>query len=125
MRGCTSRSGGRAGTGTPTPTAIPCTCRSTTRVRLEHREGPGGAALRQLRLNPLTGGWGTVALERSLRPGDFSQRHMQVEADPARPCPFCPGNEEATPPALETYGPSGKWQGRGVANLYPALSRGE
>src|SRR6188768_813189 len=105
MRGSASRSVGRAGTGTHTATVIPCTCPSTPRVRLEHRERPGAAALSQLRLNPLTGRWVTVAVERSLRPGDFSQRFLQVEADPARPCPFCPGHEESTPPALETYGP--------------------
>ncbi len=79
----------------------------------------------QLRLNPLTGRWVTVAVERSLRPGDVSQRYMQVEADPARPCPFCPGHEESTPPALETYGPNGKWQVRVVPNLYPAFSGDE
>ena len=79
----------------------------------------------QLRLNPLTGRWVTVAVERSLRPGDFSPRQLQVEADPDRPCPFCPGNEEATPPALETYGPSGTWQVRVVPNLFPAFSGDE
>lgn len=79
----------------------------------------------QLRLNPLTGRWVTVALERSLRPGDFSARRLPVEADPDRPCPFCPGNEEATPPALETYGPSGQWQVRVVPNLFPAFSGDE
>jgi UDPglucose--hexose-1-phosphate uridylyltransferase len=81
--------------------------------------------LSQLRLNPLTGRWVTIAAERSLRPGDFSPRRLQVESDPARPCPFCPGNEEATPPALETYGPNGQWQVRVVPNLYPAFSGDE
>ncbi len=79
----------------------------------------------QLRLNPLTGRWVTVALERSLRPGDFSPRRLPVEADPSRPCPFCPGNEEATPPALETYGATGAWQVRVVPNLFPAFSGDE
>ena len=79
----------------------------------------------QLRLNPLTGRWVTVALERSLRPGDFSPRRLPVEADPSRPCPFCPGNEESTPPALETYGATGAWQVRVVPNLFPAFSGDE
>jgi UDPglucose--hexose-1-phosphate uridylyltransferase len=78
--------------------------------------------LSQLRLNPLTGRWVTIAAERSFRPGDFAPRRLAVESDPARPCPFCPGNEEATPPALETYGPGGEWQVRVVPNLYPAFS---
>ena len=44
-----------------------------------------------------------------------------MEADPSRPCPFCPGNEEATPPALETYDRDGLWNIRVVPNLYPAF----
>jgi UDPglucose--hexose-1-phosphate uridylyltransferase len=76
----------------------------------------------QLRLNPLNGRWITVAVERALRPGELFAPRNPVEADPSRPCPFCPGNEEATPPALETYGPSGRWQVRVVPNLYPAFS---
>lgn len=79
----------------------------------------------QLRLNPLTGRWVTIAAERATRPGDFAPRRLQVEADPGRPCPFCPGHEESTPPALETYGPSGQWQVRVVPNLYPAFSGDE
>ena len=78
-----------------------------------------------LRLNPLTGRWVTIAEDRSLRPVDFAPRRLPVEADPARACPFCPGNEEATPPALETYGPDGHWQVRVVPNLFPAFSGDE
>jgi UDPglucose--hexose-1-phosphate uridylyltransferase len=78
--------------------------------------------LSQLRLNPLTGRWVTIAAERGSRPADFAPRRLPVEADPGRPCPFCPGREESTPPALETYGLSGSWQVRVVPNLYPAFS---
>jgi UDPglucose--hexose-1-phosphate uridylyltransferase len=76
----------------------------------------------QLRLNPLTGRWVTVAIERSTRPADFSTHREAVESGPTRPCPFCPGNEEATPPAAESYGPDGGWLVRVVPNLYPAFS---
>ncbi|MET0727039.1 MAG: galactose-1-phosphate uridylyltransferase [Acidimicrobiales bacterium] len=75
----------------------------------------------QLRLNPLTGRWVTVAVERAARPGELISRPLAVEADADRRCPFCPGNEEATPPALETYGPSGTWLVRVVPNLFPAF----
>jgi UDPglucose--hexose-1-phosphate uridylyltransferase len=75
----------------------------------------------QLRLNPLNGRWVTVVAERAQRPSDFAPRIAQVEADPDRPCPFCPGNEEATPPALESYGRDGRWVVRVVPNLYPAF----
>jgi UDPglucose--hexose-1-phosphate uridylyltransferase len=76
----------------------------------------------QLRLNPLTGRWVTVASDRSTRPADFARRSTDVEGGPSRPCPFCPGNEESTPPAAETYGPEGTWLVRVVPNLYPAFS---
>ncbi len=79
----------------------------------------------QLRLNPLTGRWVTIAVDRSMRPSDFAPRLLPVEAGPARACPFCPGNEESTPPALETYGPDGHWQVRVVPNLFPAFSGDE
>ncbi|HUS62325.1 MAG TPA: galactose-1-phosphate uridylyltransferase [Acidimicrobiales bacterium] len=75
----------------------------------------------QLRLDPLTGRWVVVTLERAGRPQSFGTRVLPVESDPVRPCPFCPGNEEATPPALETYGPGGQWVVRVVPNLYPAF----
>jgi len=79
----------------------------------------------QLRLNPLTGRWVTVAAERAARPGELISRQLPVESGPARECPFCPGNEEATPPALETYGPGGTWLVRVVPNLYPAFEGNE
>jgi UDPglucose--hexose-1-phosphate uridylyltransferase len=76
----------------------------------------------QLRLDPLTGRWVVMSSSRGDRPQAFQSRWLPVWADPERPCPFCPGNEEATPPALETYGPSGQWLVRVVPNLYPALA---
>ena len=75
----------------------------------------------QLRLNPLTGRWVTIAADRAARPGDLISRKAPVESDPAQACPFCPGHEEETPPALETYGPTGSWLIRVVPNLYPAF----
>lgn len=79
----------------------------------------------QLRLNPLTGRWVTVAVERAARPSELVSRHLPVESDPQRQCPFCPGNEEATPPALESYGPGGQWLVRVVPNLFPAFEGNE
>jgi len=75
----------------------------------------------QLRLDPLTGRWVVIATDRSDRPFAFLQRTLPVEGDPARPCPFCPGNEVSTMPALETYGPGGQWLVRVAPNLYPAF----
>ena len=79
----------------------------------------------QLRLDPMTGRWVVIAGERSQRPADFLPRRLPVEDDPVRPCPFCPGHEDAGAPVLETYGPGGTWQVRVVTNLYPAFSGNE
>jgi len=75
----------------------------------------------QLRLDPLTGRWVVIASERSDRPFAFLPRSLPVEGEPGRACPFCPGREDWTPPALETYGPGGKWLVRVVPNLFPAF----
>ena len=78
-----------------------------------------------LRLNPLTGRWVTIVADRAERPSDFAPRTAQVEADPGRPCPFCPGHEEATLPALETVDEGGQWRMRVIPNLYPAFDGDE
>jgi UDPglucose--hexose-1-phosphate uridylyltransferase len=77
--------------------------------------------MNQLRLDPLTGRWVVVAVERAERPAAFLPSTVPVQADTSRPCPFCPGNEESSPPALETYSASGAWSVRVVPNLYPAF----
>jgi UDPglucose--hexose-1-phosphate uridylyltransferase len=74
----------------------------------------------QMRLNQLTGRWVTIVAERALRPSDFAPR-QQLEIESDRACPFCPGHEESTPPALETIGEGGQWTLRVVPNLYPAF----
>jgi UDPglucose--hexose-1-phosphate uridylyltransferase len=79
----------------------------------------------QLRLNPLTGRWVTIAVDRATRPGDLVSQPLPVESGPQRPCPFCPGNEEATPPALESYGTNGTWAVRVIPNLFPAFDGNE
>ncbi|MDP2290377.1 MAG: galactose-1-phosphate uridylyltransferase [Actinomycetota bacterium] len=79
----------------------------------------------QLRLNPLTGRWVTIVADRAQRPTDFAPRNVQVEAEAGRPCPFCPGHEEATLPALETLDEGGHWRMRVIPNLYPAFDGDE
>lgn len=79
----------------------------------------------ELRLNPLTGRWVTIATERATRPDEFPPSRLEVEARPDRPCPFCPGNEERTPPALEVFGSDDAWRVRVVPNRYPAFSGDE
>src|SRR5947209_1085456 len=84
-----------------------------------------GAMKSQLRLDPLTGRWIAVSLERSERPQAFLTRQLPVQADTSRSCPFCPGHEEATRPALESFDAAGEWRVRVVPNLYPAFEGDE
>jgi UDPglucose--hexose-1-phosphate uridylyltransferase len=81
--------------------------------------------MNQLRLDPLSGRWVVVSTGRSERPYSFVTRTPSSADSLGRPCPFCPGNEEDTPPALETYGPTGRWLVRVVPNLYPAFEGDE
>ncbi len=76
--------------------------------------------MNQLRLDPLTGSWVAVSTQRQRRGVLFVPRQPAV-LEQTSPCPFCPGNEEATPPALETYGSEGNWLVRVVSNRYPAF----
>lgn len=75
-----------------------------------------------MRLNPLNGRWVTIVSDRAARPNDFAPRDHALETDPGRPCPFCPGNEELTPPPIATYvRAEGGWLVRVVPNRYPAF----
>lgn len=66
--------------------------------------------------------WVIISPGRARRPSRPTPagREPQPEHDPD--CPFCPGNEDRTPPEiLRTIGPDGGWEQRVVPNLYPAL----
>jgi UDPglucose--hexose-1-phosphate uridylyltransferase len=63
--------------------------------------------------------------DRAKRPSDFAPRATQVEAEPDRPCPFCPGHEDSSLPALETLDEGGHWRMRLIPNLYPAFDGDE
>ncbi len=75
----------------------------------------------QMRLNPLNGRWVTIVPDRADRPSDFATRERVDDWELDRPCPFCPGNEEETPPAIETAEEDGTWSMRVVPNRYPAF----
>jgi UDPglucose--hexose-1-phosphate uridylyltransferase len=78
----------------------------------------------ELRKDPITGRWVIISTERGKRPTDFTDR-----VGPRRGsfCPFCPGNEDKTPPEVLAFrNPGGRrdgpgWQVRVVPNKFPAL----
>lgn len=75
----------------------------------------------EMRLDPLSGRWVVISQARSKRPDAFVLHAQRLEHEPLTPCPFCPGHEEETPPALVTYDEEGSWQVRVVPNKYPAF----
>jgi len=75
--------------------------------------------LPELRKDPVLGRWVIIATERAKRPKDFT--HAPPVPPAERACPFCPGNEELTPPEISRRpGPLG-WAVRVVPNRFPAL----
>lgn len=79
--------------------------------------------MNQLRLDPLSGRWVAVSTARLERIELFTPR--QAFGLERSQCPFCPGHEMATPPALETYGEKGHWALRVVPNRFPAFEGDE
>ncbi len=76
------------------------------------------------RKNPIHNQWVIIATERAKRPRDYKTEKQSLTADF---CPFCPGNEATTPPAIRTFhdpartNDPAQWQVRVVPNKFPAL----
>ena len=78
----------------------------------------------ELRRDPVIGRWVIISTERGRRPSDFSR--AVVTANNGF-CPFCPGNEEKTPPEVYAVRENASapnqpgWRVRVVSNKFPAL----
>lgn len=78
----------------------------------------------ELRYDPIQKRWVIIATERTLRPSDFTRPgdHPKTTF-----CPFCPGNEDGTPPEIfafreeRTQPNQPGWHVRVIPNKYPAL----
>ncbi|MBI5694977.1 MAG: galactose-1-phosphate uridylyltransferase [Nitrospirae bacterium] len=77
----------------------------------------------EIRKNLITGEYVILAPERAKRPSDF-ECPVKHEAPPERVdnCPFCPGNEDKTPPHNYICPDSGAWTCRCIPNKFSALS---
>ncbi len=77
----------------------------------------------ELRRDPIRNQWVIIAPERAKRPSDgksslFAAPSPKIPED----CPFCPGNENMTPPAAaEALDAEGSWRVRVIPNKFPAL----
>ena len=58
----------------------------------------------ELRKDPVTSRWVIISTERGKRPSDFG---TERERERVGFCPFCPGNEDKTPPEVLAYRPNG------------------
>jgi UDPglucose--hexose-1-phosphate uridylyltransferase len=78
----------------------------------------------ELRKDPISGRWVIIATNRAKRPNDFE---AAPETAGGRYCPFCEGNEDATPGEILAYRHPGTtpnrggWRVRVVPNKFPAL----
>jgi len=84
----------------------------------------------ELRYNIITREWVIIATERAKRPKDFVNTKQVSKLLPGyrEDCPFCPGNEDKTPP--ETYrfpenAENKAWKIRVMPNKFSALSSEE
>ncbi len=77
----------------------------------------------EFRQNLATKEWVVIATERARRPHDFKLETATNHAvgPYEEDCPFCPGNEQKTPPALYVDEDEGAWHVRVVPNKYGAL----
>ena len=67
--------------------------------------------------------WVVIATERAKRPEDFLKgKEKRPELPAYSPtCPFCPGNEEKTPPSVLAVEENNEWKLRVVPNKFAAL----
>ncbi len=78
----------------------------------------------ELRKDPIVGRWVIISTERGKRPTDFPSI---TKAKESKICPFCPSNENSTPPEIYSVRDNGSkpnspgWSIRVVPNKFPAL----
>ncbi|HUJ29944.1 MAG TPA: galactose-1-phosphate uridylyltransferase [Candidatus Acidoferrum sp.] len=79
----------------------------------------------EIRYNIVTREWVIIATERAKRPEQFAQPDRHTPAPPPylATCPFCPGNENQTPPETDRFDVDGRWRVRVVENKFAALDR--
>ncbi len=77
----------------------------------------------ELRQEPCTKRWVIISPQRARRPKELEEKEEKVELPEwDRECPFCPGNEDKTPPEVFLISGQRGWTVRVVPNKFPALS---
>ncbi len=81
----------------------------------------------ELRHDPVQKRWVIIAVGRSKRPKDFADIEVTSRKGTSASCPFCPGNEDKTPPEIFALRPDNSkpntpgWKMRIIPNKFPAL----
>ncbi len=76
----------------------------------------------EFRQNMISKEWVIIATERAKRPDQFLTKREEKNLPPHREdCPFCPGNESMTPPAVFSIEKGRSWSLRVVPNKFAAL----
>jgi len=79
----------------------------------------------ELRKDPVIGRWVIIATERAKRPDQFTSQAQDAPSD--KPCPFCEGHENQTPPEIYALRPRHSnpntpgWDLRVVSSISPFL----
>ncbi|MCD6123671.1 galactose-1-phosphate uridylyltransferase [bacterium] len=80
----------------------------------------------ELRHDPVQKRWVIIAAERAKRPKEFAHEETVKPTSPIA-CPFCPGNEDRTPPEIYAVREEGSkpnspgWKLRVIPNKFPVL----
>ena len=75
----------------------------------------------ELRRDPVSDRWVISAPNRNQRPNDYQAAAQATSESQKGDCPFCAGNEKATPEAIVAYPQGRRWQVRVVPNKFPAI----
>jgi len=82
----------------------------------------------ELRYDPMRKTWVIIATERGMRPINVQRREHVRNSTTEMVCPFCPGNENRTPPEIMAIRDPGSppngpgWKVRVIPNKFPALT---
>ena len=78
---------------------------------------------KEIRINPIVPTESVlVSTARGLRPRKAEKPLEQSTESKVETCPFCKGNENKTPPTIESWPNEEQWKIRIVENLFPVLS---
>ena len=91
-------------------------------LKMHDPEQDSAAPVREIRIDPIIPNESVlIATARGARPKKKEEPAPRDERVHVDTCPFCPGNETMTPPAIAAYPGEGPWEVRIVENLYPVL----